>query len=158
MDNIQSFWTLKLKMARPLHRWRNNSIPCPIYGMRGGRMTSSVTVPTKRVVGPFGVVTRNNPKMNRNSPKILEMLELCMSGQAFKIFRLSSLAQIMNAFMGLLMCGVDSFSRLGCRIILAPKSLASWRSKKYNLSSFLCTYLPSSGYLRTNIIKLILPK
>ena len=34
-------------------------------------------------------------------PRIFEMLELCMSGQVFKIFLLSSLAQIMNAFIGL---------------------------------------------------------
>ena len=34
-------------------------------------------------------------------PRIFEMLELCMSGQVFKIFLRSSLAQIMNAFIGL---------------------------------------------------------
>ena len=33
-------------------------------------------------------------------PKILEMLELCMSGQVFRIFRRSSFAQIMKAFIG----------------------------------------------------------
>lgn len=38
-------------------------------------------------------------------PRILLMLELCMSGKAWRIFRLSSLAQTMKAFIGLLMCG-----------------------------------------------------
>ena len=33
-------------------------------------------------------------------PKIFEMLELCMSGQVFRIFRRSSFAQIMKAFIG----------------------------------------------------------
>lgn len=33
------------------------------------------------------------------------MLELCMSGKAWRIFLLSSLAQTMKAFMGRLMCG-----------------------------------------------------
>jgi len=35
-----------------------------------------------------------------NSPRILLMLELCMSGQALRIFLRSSLAQTMNAFIG----------------------------------------------------------
>lgn len=38
-------------------------------------------------------------------PKILLMLELCMSGKAWRILRRSSLAHTMNAFIGLLMCG-----------------------------------------------------
>lgn len=37
------------------------------------------------------------------SPSILLMEELCMSGKACRIRRLSSLAQTMKAFMGLLM-------------------------------------------------------
>lgn len=32
-------------------------------------------------------------------PKIFEMFELCMSGQALRIFLLSSFAQTMNAFL-----------------------------------------------------------
>jgi len=47
-------------------------------------------------------------------PSIFEILELCMSGQLFKIFLRSSFAQIMNAFMGLLMCVALSLSLLGC--------------------------------------------
>lgn len=40
------------------------------------------------------------------------MFELCMSGQALRILRRSSLAQTMKAFMGRLMCGLlDSRSR-----------------------------------------------
>ena len=38
-------------------------------------------------------------------PRILLMLELCMSGKACRIFLLSSLAQTMKAFIGRLMCG-----------------------------------------------------
>lgn len=38
-------------------------------------------------------------------PRILLMLELCMSGKAWRIFLLSSLAQTMKAFIGRLMCG-----------------------------------------------------
>lgn len=36
-------------------------------------------------------------------PRILLILELCMSGKAWRIFRRSSLAHTMKAFMGLLM-------------------------------------------------------
>ncbi len=39
------------------------------------------------------------------SPRILLMFELCMSGKAWRIFLLSSLAQTIKAFMGRLMCG-----------------------------------------------------
>lgn len=39
----------------------------------------------------------------QHSPRILLMLELCMSGKACKIFLLSSFAHTMKAFMGLLM-------------------------------------------------------
>jgi hypothetical protein len=39
-------------------------------------------------------------------PNILEMFELCMSGQVFRIFFLSSLAQIMKAFIGRFICGL----------------------------------------------------
>ena len=49
-------------------------------------------------------------------PRILEMSELCSSGLEFRIFRLSSFAQIMNAFIGLLMwffCRFWVFSRFG---------------------------------------------
>lgn len=44
-----------------------------------------------------------------------------MSGQAFRIFRLSSLAQTIKAFMGRFMWGLFSLSLLGvgCRIIFA---------------------------------------
>lgn len=38
-------------------------------------------------------------------PRILLMLELCMSGKVCRIFLLSSLAHTMKAFMGLLMWG-----------------------------------------------------
>lgn len=51
------------------------------------------------------------------------MLELCMSGQALRIFLRSSLAQIMKAFMGRLMWGASFFSRRDWRIILAPIAL-----------------------------------
>ena len=43
--------------------------------------------------------------MERILPKILLMLELCMSGKAWRILRRSSLAHTMNAFIGLLMWG-----------------------------------------------------
>jgi hypothetical protein len=36
----------------------------------------------------------------------LEMFELCMSGQVFRIFFLSSFAQIMKAFIGRFICGL----------------------------------------------------
>lgn len=42
-----------------------------------------------------------------------------MSGQAFKIFLLSSFAHTMNAFIGLLMWGLASPSLFGWRIIFA---------------------------------------
>ncbi len=48
-----------------------------------------------------------------------------MSGQALRIFLLSSLAQIMKAFMGRLMCWLPSRSRLDWRMILAPNNLAA---------------------------------
>lgn len=41
----------------------------------------------------------------RYSPRILLMLELCMSGKACRIFLRSSFAQTMKAFIGRLMCG-----------------------------------------------------
>ena len=41
-----------------------------------------------------------------NLPNILLMLELCISGQAFKIFLLSSRAHTMKAFMGRFTCTV----------------------------------------------------
>lgn len=55
------------------------------------------------------------------APKIFEIFELCISGQAFKIFRLSSLAHTMKAFIGRFMCGLFSLSRFEacCRMILA---------------------------------------
>ena len=56
------------------------------------------------------------------SPSILLMLLLCISGQAFRIFLLSSLAHTMNAFIGLLMCGLLSRSR-AARMIFAPNIL-----------------------------------
>ena len=37
-------------------------------------------------------------------PRILLMLELCMSGQALSMLRRSALAQTMNAFIGRFMC------------------------------------------------------
>ena len=46
--------------------------------------------------------------MKKNSPKILEMLELCMSGYFCKIFRRSSFAQTINAFIGRLICSFFS--------------------------------------------------
>jgi len=36
------------------------------------------------------------------------MLELCMSGQAFSMFRRSALAQTINAFIGRFMCSLPS--------------------------------------------------
>lgn len=47
------------------------------------------------------------------------MFELCMSGQAFKIFLRSSLAHTMNAFIGRLICGLFSPSLFCCLTILA---------------------------------------
>ena len=52
------------------------------------------------------------------------MFELCMSGQVFRIFFRSSFAQIMKAFMGLLMCGLPSRSLLGCLMTLFPNPFA----------------------------------
>lgn len=57
------------------------------------------------------------------------MFELCMSGQAFKIFRRSSFAQTINAFIGRLMCGFPSGSRRVWRIILAPYILPKFLEK-----------------------------
>ena len=62
-------------------------------------------------------------------PRILLMLELCISGQFFRILRRSSLAQIINAFMGRLMWGLLSLSFLGWRIILAPKTKIKWKTE-----------------------------
>ena len=58
-------------------------------------------------------------------PRILEMLELCISGHAFRIFRRSSLAQTINAFIGRLICGLPSGSRRLWRMIFAPYIFAS---------------------------------
>lgn len=78
-------------------------------------------------------------------PKILLMLELCISGHAFRIFLLSSLAHTINAFIGLLIWGLPaSFFSFWERIILAPnifpakisnktpfkKYAGKWREKK----------------------------
>ena len=63
-------------------------------------------------------------------PNILEMLELCISGHAFKIFRRSSLAQIINAFMGRLIWGASVLSFRDCLIILAPNIFASTKLMK----------------------------
>lgn len=54
-------------------------------------------------------------------PRIFDMLELCISGQAFKIFLRSSLAHTMNAFIGRLICGLFSPSRFCCLTILAEE-------------------------------------
>lgn len=54
-------------------------------------------------------------------PSIFDMLELCMSGQAFKIFLRSSLAHTMNAFIGRLICGLFSPSLFCCLTILAEQ-------------------------------------
>ena len=62
--------------------------------------------------------------VNTILPRILEIFELCMSGHVFRIFFRSSLAQIMKAFMGLLMWGLPSRSRLGCRMTLFPYPFA----------------------------------
>ena len=48
-----------------------------------------------------------------------------MSGQVLRIFFLSSLAQIMKAFIGLLMWGLPSLSLFGWRITLFPYPLPS---------------------------------
>ena len=50
-------------------------------------------------------------KKSGHGPRILLMLELCMSGQALRIFRRSSRAHTMNAFIGRLMCGRPASSR-----------------------------------------------
>jgi hypothetical protein len=55
----------------------------------------------------------------KHLPSILEMLELCMSGQAFRIFLLSSLAHTMKAFIGRFMWGLFSLSLFCCLTILA---------------------------------------
>lgn len=60
------------------------------------------------------------------------MLELCMSGQALRIFLRSSLAQIMKAFIGRLMCWEPSLSFRAWRMILAPKILAGETKKNNN--------------------------
>jgi hypothetical protein len=52
-------------------------------------------------------------------PSILEMFELCMSGQAFRIFRLSSFAHTMKAFIGRFIWGLFSPSLFCCLTILA---------------------------------------
>lgn len=49
------------------------------------------------------------------------MFELCISGQAFKIFLRSSLAHTMNAFIGRLICGLFSLSLFCCLTILAEE-------------------------------------
>lgn len=54
-------------------------------------------------------------------PRIFDMFELCMSGQAFKIFLRSSLAHTMNAFIGRLICGLFSLSLFCCLTILAEE-------------------------------------
>lgn len=54
-------------------------------------------------------------------PRIFDMFELCMSGQAFKIFLRSSLAHTMNAFIGRLICGLFSPSLFCCLTILAEE-------------------------------------
>lgn len=51
------------------------------------------------------------------------MLELCMSGKAWRIFRLSSLAQTMKAFIGRLMCGSLLFLPRVSRNILESDTL-----------------------------------
>ena len=74
-------------------------------------------------------------------PRILLMLELCISGQFFRILRRSSLAQIINAFMGRLMWGLLSLSFLGWRIILAPKKYGKLKQKEWeNRSNGLGNY------------------
>lgn len=73
------------------------------------------------------------------TPKIFEMFELCMSGQAFKIFRLSSLAQTMNAFIGLLMCSPSFFC---CRIMrpkISQNKLFIIQTIDYNIATSLCS-------------------
>ena len=50
----------------------------------------------------------------QREPRILEMSELCSSGLLFRIFRLSSLAQIMKAFIGLLMWFFLSLHAFSC--------------------------------------------
>lgn len=55
------------------------------------------------------------------SPRIFDMLELCISGQAFRIFLRSSLAHTMNAFIGRLICGLFSPSLFCCLTILAEE-------------------------------------
>jgi len=54
-------------------------------------------------------------------PRIFDMFELCMSGQAFKIFLRSSLAHTINAFIGRLICGLFSPSLFCCLTILAEE-------------------------------------
>ena len=59
-------------------------------------------------------------------PRIFEIAELCISGQAFRIFRRSSLAHTIKAFIGLLIWGLPSPPSLrDWRIILAPNILAA---------------------------------
>lgn len=69
-------------------------------------------------------------------PNIFEMFELCMSGQAFKIFRLSSLAQTMNAFIGLLMCSPSFFC---CRIIRPVISQTNYNILYSGIVTILCS-------------------
>ena len=53
--------------------------------------------------GPYPVPQPPALRPHWPSPRILLMLELCMSGKAWRIFLLSSLAHTMKAFMGRLM-------------------------------------------------------
>lgn len=53
------------------------------------------------------------------APSIFDIFELCISGQALRIFLRSSLAHTMKAFIGRLMCGLPASSRLGWRTSLA---------------------------------------
>lgn len=80
------------------------------------------------------------------------MLELCMSGQALRIDRLSSLAHTMKAFIGRLIWGLfgSAFS-LGDLIILATK-------KRDNLPKslqWLITFCNQTATLRCEIDQIL---
>ena len=74
-------------------------------------------------------------------PSIFEMFELCISGHAFNIFRLSSLAQIMNAFIGRLIWGASVLSFRDCLMILAPNIFASIKDKHEEVNLIYCPHI-----------------
>lgn len=99
------------------------------------------------------------------APNILDMFELCMSGQALRIFRRSSLAHTMNAFIGLLMCGLLSASLFACLTIFAsllsslslklasgPAHTAKQKKQLFTTFASFSSFLHSQQNYRTSSI------